>query len=100
MKKKHMSEINQLKVDLRNKTLMYENQKKVNIELKEEIKELKKENSKLKILAEELLNKFKTQDDIIRKLNTTINKLEKNSTNSSKPPSTDIVKKNKSLRKK
>ncbi|MDP2396151.1 MAG: hypothetical protein Q8M44_04705 [bacterium] len=39
-----MSEINQLKIDLRNKTSMYENQKKLNIELKDEIKELKKES--------------------------------------------------------
>ncbi|MDO9142011.1 MAG: hypothetical protein Q7U38_16950 [Methylobacter sp.] len=44
MKKKDMSEINQLKIDLRNKTSMYENQKKLNIELKDEIKELKKES--------------------------------------------------------
>ena len=62
MKKSDMSEINQLKVDLRNKTSMYENQKKVNTELKKEIKELKKENSELKILVEELLNTVKKQE--------------------------------------
>ena len=91
MKKKDMSEINKLKVDLRNKTKMYEHQKKLNIELKEE-------NKKLTILVEELLATVKEQEWIINKLNIRIEKLEKNSSNSSKPPSTDNVKKNKSLR--
>lgn len=98
MKKKDMSEINQLKIDLRNKNSMYENQKNLNIKLKKEVKELKAENKKLTILIEELLKKFKQQEWIIDSLNSKIEKLEKNSTNSSKPPSTDLVKKNKSLR--
>lgn len=98
MKKKDMSEINQLKIDLRNKTSMYENQKKANIKLKEEVIILKKQNAELQLLVEELLNKFKQQEWIIATLNRKIDKLEKNSTNSSKSPSTDLVKKNKSLR--
>ena len=98
MKKIDMSEINQLKIDLRNKTSMYENQKKLNNELKDEIKILKAENKKLTLLVEELLNKFKQQEWIINKLNIKIEKLNKTSENSSKSPSTDIVKKNKSLR--
>ena len=41
MKKKDMSELAQIKIDLRNRTSMYENQKKRVIELSDEIKRLK-----------------------------------------------------------
>ncbi len=94
MKKKDMSEINQLKVDLRNKTSMYENQKKVNIELKKEIEKWKEKD---KIILD-LTNKVSKLELLVAELMYKIEKLEKNSGNSSKPPSTDIVKKNKSLR--
>lgn len=98
MKKIDMSEINQLKVDLRNKTSMYENQKKINIELKEEIKELKKEILEKDDIILKLTQKVSQLELLVAQLIVKIEKLEKNSSNSSKPPSTDIVKKNKSLR--
>ncbi len=41
MKKKDMSELAQVKIDLRNRTSMYENQKKRVLELSDEIKRLK-----------------------------------------------------------
>lgn len=94
MKKSEMSEINQLKVDLRNKNSMYENQKRVSENLKEEIKKWKQKD---KIIVD-LNQKILKLELLVLKLTEKINKLEKNSNNSSKPPSTDIVKKNKSLR--
>lgn len=98
MKKKDMSEINQLKIDLRNKTSMYENQKKLNIELKDEIKELKKESLEKDKIILNLTQKVSQLEWLVAQLISKIDKLEKNSSNSSKAPSTDIVKKNKSLR--
>jgi uncharacterized membrane-anchored protein YhcB (DUF1043 family) len=70
---------------------MYQNQRKINKKLKEDYKNLKSD-------FDELLEKFKQQGYLIEKLLLKIDKLEKNSSNSSKNPSSDIVKKNKSLR--
>jgi len=98
MKKAEMSEINQLKVDLRNKTAMYENQKQVSINLRKEVKRLKEENKKKDEIIKDLKLQVSNLEWLVQKLLLKIDKLEKNSTNSSKPPSMDIVKKNKSLR--